>query len=180
LNVLKERMNELDKEKQGILRSVPRNYQTESDLAHAIKDKQVKYETTSLSTNEEKLLLKDIDKLKKALPDMKKLTSIDPELIKIRDERKKISSELDVFKQLIDDREVVITASKEKNDEVREKRGEVRERADVISKELDEGNEALRNAYSTKDKMRESYFKQLFEFELQNDKMRYLKGLNNQ
>lgn len=180
LNILKDRMNELDKEKQAILRSVPRNYQNEKDLAQAIKEKQTRYETTSLNSNEEKLLLKDIDKLKKALPEMKKLTSIDPELVKIRDERKVISADLDVFKQLIDEREVKINDSKQKNDEVRGKRTEVRERADVVSKDIDEGNEALRNAYSTKDKMRESYFKQLYEFELQADKMRYLKGMYNQ
>jgi len=49
-------------------------------LLQAIKDKQKKYETTSLSNNDEKNLLKDIDKLKKALPEMKRLTIIDPEL----------------------------------------------------------------------------------------------------
>jgi hypothetical protein len=49
--------------------------------------------------------LKDIDKLKKALPEMKKLSGIDPELLKIKEERKKISAELDIVKVLIDDRD---------------------------------------------------------------------------
>lgn len=50
----------------------------------------------------------------------------------------------------------------------------------MFSKVVDEANEKLRKAYQTKDQMRESYFKQLYEFELQNDKIRYIKGLINQ
>ena len=111
---------------------------------------------------------------------MRKLTAIDPELVKIREERKKLRNELDIVTKLIDDKEGKIKDSKEKNQAVREQKTEVREKANEISKEIDDFNEQLRKAYQTKDQMRESYFKQLYEFELQSDKMRYLKGLHNQ
>lgn len=111
---------------------------------------------------------------------MKRLSVIDPELTKIREERKKISSELDIVKRIIGDKEEKIQDVKEKSNAIREQKADVRSKADVISKEVDEANEKLRNAYQTKDKMRESYYKQLYEFELQNDKVRYIKGLVNQ
>jgi len=91
-----------------------------------------------------------------------------------------ISATLDGVKELINDKEGKIQDVKEKNNAIREKKGEIKEEADVITKEIDEASEALRNAFQTKDKMRESYFKQLYEFELQNDKVRWLKGLINQ
>ena len=53
----------------------------------------------------EKKLLKDIDNLKRALPEMQKLTSIEPELAKIREEKKQISGQLDAVKRQIDDKE---------------------------------------------------------------------------
>ena len=53
-------------------------------------------------------MLKDIDQLKKALPDMKKLSGIEPELQTIRDERKKIQRDLDVTKELIAGKEEYI------------------------------------------------------------------------
>ena len=59
---------------------IPRNYHNEQDLTQAIKEKQKKYETSSMSSVEEKKLLKDIDFLKKALPDMQKLSLITPQL----------------------------------------------------------------------------------------------------
>lgn len=112
---LGDKQKDLDNEKQAILKSVPRNYQNEADLVQAIKEKQTKYETTSLSQNDEKNLLKDIDKLKRALPDMRKLSAIDPELVKIREERKKLRNELDIVTKIIDDKEGKIKDSKEKN-----------------------------------------------------------------
>jgi uncharacterized coiled-coil DUF342 family protein len=58
-----------------------------------------------MSSVEEKKLLKDIDFLKKALPDMQKLSQITPKLNEIKEERKKITADLDVVKKLIDDKE---------------------------------------------------------------------------
>lgn len=86
-------------------KNIPRNYHNEADLKQAIKDKTRKHETTSLSNQDEKTLLRDIDLLKKAMPDMKKLSEIEPELQKIREERKKIQSELDGVKRIIDEQE---------------------------------------------------------------------------
>lgn len=56
------------------------NYKTEQDMAKAIKEKQTRYETSSMSNQDEKALLREIDLLKRALPDMKDLGGIDPEL----------------------------------------------------------------------------------------------------
>tara|TARA_B100000780_G_C20735952_1_gene292400 strand:+ start:142 stop:258 length:117 start_codon:yes stop_codon:yes gene_type:complete len=38
-----------------------------------------------MSNVEEKKLLKDIDALKKAIPDMKRLSELEPELVKLRE-----------------------------------------------------------------------------------------------
>lgn len=124
--------------------------------------------------------MKDIDGLKKALPEMMKLSEIEPELAKIRDERKAISNDLDIVKKLIDDREGKIQDVRQQSNAHKAQKTEVRERADVFGIKVDDANEKMRKAYQTKDQMRESYFKQLYEFELQNDKVRYIKGLANQ
>ena len=95
LNEIKTRQQELDQMKQNILKTVPRNYHTLADLEQAIKEKQQKYETSSMSNKDENALLKDIDTLKRALPEMKKMSAIEPELLQLRDERKLISAQLD-------------------------------------------------------------------------------------
>lgn len=97
------------------MKQVPRNYHNLADLEGAIKDKQRKYETSSMTNKDEKALLKDIDNLKRALPEMKKLKIIEPELVKIRDEKKQISADLDIVKKLIDDKEGTIQDVKQQS-----------------------------------------------------------------
>ena len=71
LNGMKDEMRELDSKKNDLNKTIPRNYHNEIDLKQAIAQKQNKYETTSLNTQEERQLLADIDKLKTLFPAMK-------------------------------------------------------------------------------------------------------------
>ena len=73
-----------------------------------------------------------------------------------------------------------LTEVKQQNQAQKDKQTEVRERADVFHKQVEEANEKLKGTYHTKDQMRESYFKQLYEWELYNDKVKWIKTMRNQ
>jgi len=162
------------------MRNIPRNYQNEADVKQAIKEKQKKYETTSMSSVDEKKLLKDIDALKKALPDMEKLAQIQPELVQIRDEWKTIKQRLEKINAIIDDKVEKVEDARAQTQAQRDKQSEVRDEAEKYTAEIDKAGEDLKQCYVTKDQMRESFFKQLYEFELQNDKVRWIKSFVNQ
>ena len=102
MNVLKDRQREIENQKMSYQQNIPRNYHNADDVNQAIKEKKRKYETTSLTSQEEKRLLKEIENLQKSLPDMAKLSELEPELKKIKDEKRKIQAELDVVKKVID------------------------------------------------------------------------------
>ena len=108
LNDLRDKQRDLESQKSKFLDNIPRNYHNKDDLQQAIKQKKKQYETTSMSNQDEKRLLQEIDKLERALPDMEKLSAIEPELAKIRDARKKIQAELDVVKRFIEGKEEII------------------------------------------------------------------------
>lgn len=61
LNALKDKERSLQDEKQSILKNLPKGTRGDQDVAKALKEKQKKYETTSLSNVEEKALLIEID-----------------------------------------------------------------------------------------------------------------------
>ena len=112
LNALKDRQRELEAEKQSLVKNIPRNYHTVKDLQQAIKEKQTKYETSSIANTEEKKLLREIDALKKAIPDMKKWELLEPELAKIRDKKRAINKDLDVVKKILDEKNAKIDSAK--------------------------------------------------------------------
>jgi hypothetical protein len=123
------------------LDGIPRNYHNEDDLVQAIKHKKKQYETKSMSSNDEKTLLKEIDKLERALPDMKKLSGIEPELAKIREERKKIQADLDIVKRFIEKKEETISAVKQDSQAQRNKQTEVKEAAEEFTIVIEKSNE---------------------------------------
>ena len=90
LGAIKEKMQELEKVKDDLSKNLPRGFNTEREVEYAIKEKKRKYETSSMSNIEEKTLLKEIDSLKKALPDLKKLSEIDPVINDLKKEKRKI------------------------------------------------------------------------------------------
>jgi uncharacterized coiled-coil DUF342 family protein len=71
LNELRERQRELEGKKSKVLDGIPRNYHNVDDLQQAIKQKKKQYETTSMSNQDEKRLLQEVEKLERSLPDMK-------------------------------------------------------------------------------------------------------------
>jgi predicted nucleic acid-binding Zn-ribbon protein len=148
------------------LDGIPRNYHNEDDLNQAIKQKKKQYETTSMSNQDEKRLLQEIDKLERALPDMKKLSAIEPELAQIREQKKKIQAELDVVKRVIESKEDTISAVKQESQAQRNKQTEVKEAAEKFTVIIETSNEQISEIYKTKDKLREEYFKNKMEFEI--------------
>jgi len=45
---------------------------------------------------------------------------------------------------------------------------------------IDATNEEIQNSYKAKDETREAHYKGMFDFDLQNDKIRWIRGLRNQ
>ena len=108
---------------------------------------------------------------------MEKLNTIEPELAKIRDARKKIQADLDVVKRFIEGKEEIIQSVKADSQAQRNKQSEVREAAEVYTAVIEKSNEQISEIYKTKDKLREEHFQNKFEFEIQNDRVRWIKKM---
>lgn len=55
----------------------------------------------------------------------------------------------------------------------------MRDQAEVFNSAIEKDNDELSNLYKTKDEMREEHYKTMYEYEVQNDRIRYIKGLIN-
>lgn len=108
---------------------------------------------------------------------MEEIGPIEPQLVALRDEKKKISADLDIVRKLIDDKNFQIDDVKKASQVVRDSQAVVRENASQFSEVIDKTNEELSDLYKTKDKMREDYFKALYEYEIQNDLVIHIKKM---
>ena len=62
----------------------------------------------------------------------------------------------------------------------RDQRDEVKQNAEQYQVVIDATNEEIQNSYKAKDETREAHYKGMFDFDLQNDKIRWIRGLRNQ
>ena len=119
----------------------------------------------------------------------KKLDGIDPdkarELLAKQEqaelEAQKQRGEFDsILKSTVEKKDAEINSVKKQSEAQRNKKSEVRDAAEKFTAEIDRENEELTQIYKTKDRSREDYYKALYEFEVQNERIRYIKGLLNQ
>lgn len=79
------------------------------------------------------------------------------------------------MKRVIEELDQIIDSAKAKANEQRGKRDDVRGEADKVNSVIEQQNEELTQIYDKKDKRREEYFKQLLEFEEQQEMIDELK-----
>ena len=118
--------------------------------------------------------------LKKILPQMQKLSKFEPELDELTDQRKKLQKQIDDLQAILNKMDGKIQEGKLKDQEHRNRQNEIRDEAAQFNDNIDKAREELQNCYKTKDEMREQYYKNLYEFELQNDKIRHIKQMISQ
>lgn len=83
LDVLNAKKEQIEKEKEDLMASIPSGHTTKQDLLQAVKEKEEQSETKSLSKSEKRQVLKEIDSLKKAIPLVVKLEECERELLRI-------------------------------------------------------------------------------------------------
>lgn len=105
---------------------------------------------------------------------MKRLAEIEPKLTGFRARKAEISKELDKIKVEIDKYEDVIQDAKDKSQNAKDKDQKTIDEADQYNKVINQANEDLSELYRKKDEQREEHFKQLYEYELQQAKFKYM------
>lgn len=91
-----------------------------------------------------------------------------------------INQELDVVKQILDEKNAKIDSVKKESEAQRNKKSEVRDAAEKFTTSIEKDNEELTSIYKTKDRSREEWFKALYEYEVQQKYIAYAKGLRAQ
>ena len=147
-------------DKQSLLTcKLPRHVKTEKDLNAEIKNKQKKYETSSLSNAQEKQLLKEIDALKQAGPIIKEVDQYQSDIVAKKEAVTKWQEELDGVKQEMEKVQARVNQARDKLDSERAKNQGAREEADKHNTEVEKGNANLTDVYKQKDELRENYYK---------------------
>lgn len=150
-----------------------RDYKTPEEVQAAITDLQKKYETTSLSKEQEKKTINDIKFLKTSLPFTVKYIEAKPQLDKLREKRSEIKDQQQKYKDEIQAMNAELDEVRKQQDESKAQQTDKNTQIKAYDDEIDNIFSDLQALYSKKDEVREEYYKSCYEYELERDQIKY-------
>lgn len=175
-NDLTDKINDLIHERDTLQKSLPpgKDNQNPERIQQLITESQRRYETTTLKPVDEKKLLADIEKMKKSIPNAKRLGELKPVIDGLYDERKQVYDQLTVFKKEIETKSGEIDKVRKEQDDAREQREDIKKELDKFNEDIDKQREELNKVFANKDALREEFFKARYEFEVEQDLLRHI------
>ena len=118
-------------------------------------------------------MLADIKKLKDSLPNAERLLQIRPSIDAIYEQKKGVQEKLNVFKAEIEVKEAEIEKVRKELEDAKEVKDDIKQQLDKYETDIQKLKEDLQKHFSKKDELREEYFKNRLEYELENDAIRH-------
>ena len=158
LDAIKGQADKLSKERKDTRSNA--KFGSVEDIDKEMKKLQRRQETTSMSLQEEKLLIKELDALKASKASIEGLKSTEAGLDNIKDRRKAISADMNAKDKEIDAVAAQIDEAQGKLKKLSEKETEKKGGLDKLFKEKDELNKKIKATLNEKDKLRDDFREQ--------------------
>jgi len=180
INNLNADINVFEGEKNKLKKSMHRDYKNLDEIKDAIKHIESRQETTSLSMQEEKKLIRELETLKNSVPAAERFAAIKPEVKKLMDRRNEVYGDLKKVREEVNDVQAEIEALRKELDVVREGQNDQKEVLDDLSSKIDTLNDEITSIYKKKDETRDEYFHAKFDYECQQNLVRHVDWLIKQ
>ena len=145
-----------------------------------IEEMQRRYETTTLKPQEEKKILADVKKLKEGIPNAIRLLELKPKIDELYAQRNEIIEELNKLRPLIDVKHAEIEKISKELDDAKEHREDLKLQLDKFEEDITKIKEEIAKLVEAKQKVKEEYYEARFDYEVENEAIRYAEWLLKQ
>ena len=145
-----------------------------------IEEMHRRYETTTLKPQEEKKILADIKKLKEGIPNAVRLLELKPKIDELYGQRNEINEELNKLRPLIEVKNAEIEKISKELDDAKEHREDLKQQLDKFEDDISKIKEDIAKLVEDKQKIKEEYYEARFEYEVENEAIRYADWLLKQ
>lgn len=177
-----EQANILQHERDALRKTLPdnRDAQNPEKITTLIEELQRRYETTTLKPQEEKKILADVKKLKEGIPNAIRLLELKPKIDELYAQRNEINEELNKLRPLIDVKHAEIDKISKELDDAKEHREDLKLQLDKFEEDITKIKEEIAKLVEGKQKVKEEYYEARFEYEVENEAIRYADWLLKQ
>ena len=153
---------------------------TVEDVTSEIKQSERRLTTTSMSSQAEAQLIKEIEVLKQSVPKAKRFSEIEPEIKDLKAQKNKIWNDIKGFKGQEEVLNREIETIRKEMEQTNAEKNETLAAADKIQEQIEACDQELNALYSKKDEKREAYWKGRYDFKLQREQIMHIEWMQRQ
>jgi chromosome segregation ATPase len=174
-NAIIEQIKVIELEREQILKTLPSNkdLQDPVKIQAKIDELEKRYKSTSMALQEEKRLINDIKKLQESMSSARKVQEMRPRLDVLYGQRNKFSELINALKPSLEAKELEIeTLRKQLNDD-QDQRDDVKDKLTKFDDDITLLKADLQKVFDLKDATREEHFKNRYEYQIEQDEIKY-------
>lgn len=160
---------------------MPPNARSADSIKSKVRQLEYEQQTTTYKNNaEERKVIKEIDTLKSLTKQAARLDEIQPKFKEL------ISLKNDAFHQWRESKKVVmakdveIESLRKEMELIKEGQNDITSQIDSIKEQLDSLSKQIDEHYAKKDSIREAYYEKMWHYEVQRERINYLRDLHAQ
>ena len=136
--------------------------------------------TTSMSSQAEGKLIKEIDILKNSIPKARRYQQIEPAIKELKSQKQKFHGEISEYKKQEDVLNKEMELIRKDLELTNAEKDESREAANKISEQIEKIEEEIGKLYAAKDEKREAYWKGRYDFKEQREEIMHIEWQQRQ
>ena len=170
----------LDNEKRTLLKSMNSDCLTTEAVNQEIKDLERQLTTTTMTSQAEGKLIKEIDVLKNSIPKARRYQQIEPAIKELKTQKQKFHGEISEYKKQEDVLNKEMELIRKDLEQTNAEKDESREAANKISEQIEAIEEEIGKLYAAKDEKRETYWKGRYDFKEQREQIMHIEWQQRQ
>jgi uncharacterized coiled-coil DUF342 family protein len=136
--------------------------------------------TSTMSTAEETKTIKEIANLEQCVTKAVKLAEIKPKINELFQKRQSFYDDLKHFKTEVALMETEIEALRKQMEDINTIKTDKNQQIDAVSDKINKVQEEISNGFSKKDELREQYFKNRYDYEIQRAEINHINWIKDQ
>ena len=178
VEAIKKELGDKIEEKKQIEKKLEPGCKTAQAIEKRMKDIDVKLQTSTMSIQDENSAIKRQKFLKESLKFIDRYETLEPRIEALKEERKGLLDRKTELRETLDDVKAKIDATKSELEATRGKKEDNKAEMDVLGDKREAMRKRIPETYQKKDALREEFYKQMFDYAVQQDEIKHIEGMH--
>lgn len=173
-NKINKKIQSIEKEEAAIDKNCRKGYKSVEKVQNRLVELEIMMNTESMTPQEERNFIKEKTDLENSVEYAERFDKLMPEKKVLRDQRKEINQKISSIRKQLDRLNATLDSLNAEFDAMKNAREEFKDELDKLEAKVQVHKEEIGEIRKKKDECKEGYFKELYEFEMENREIKHV------